>query len=111
MCGFVGEFLFRNGGKLLEVESMARIGNLLAHRGPDSEGHFHRAPFSFHHRRLAIIDLTSGDQPMVSRDGNLIVVYNGEIYNFKELRGMLLERGHEFDTNTDTEILVHRYEE
>ena len=112
MCGFFGEFLFDNSrDEPLRLEKLREIGNLLAHRGPDGEGVSRGEYFAFHHRRLAIIDIESEPQPMESRDKNIVLIYNGEVYNFKELRKDLIEKGHRFKTNTDTEVLIHGYEE
>jgi asparagine synthase (glutamine-hydrolysing) len=87
------------------------MGHAIAHRGPDAEG-FHREPgLGLIHRRLSIIDLGGGAQPLGNEDGSVQVVFNGEIYNFQELRRRLEFQGHRFRTNSDTEVLVHLYEE
>ena len=83
----------------------------LVHRGPDGEGSFWSDEVGLAMRRLAIIDLNSGDQPIFNEDGSICVVYNGEIYNFLELRPELESRGHRFATQSDTEVIVHAYEE
>jgi asparagine synthase (glutamine-hydrolysing) len=86
--------------------------DIVAHRGPDGQGHFAFGPVGLGHRRLSIIDLSdAGHEPMANEDGSVIVVFNGEIYNFKELRAELEGLGHEFHSQTDTEVLVHGYEE
>jgi asparagine synthase (glutamine-hydrolysing) len=83
----------------------------LVHRGPDSFGHFRDGLVALGHRRLSIIDLNTGDQPLGNEDGSVQVVFNGEIYNYRELRGELQSKGHKFATQSDTEVLVHLYEE
>src|SRR6202051_2092989 len=81
------------------------------HRGPDDAGLFVEGAVGLGHRRLSIIDLSGGHQPLANEDGSVTVVYNGEIYNFQELREELLARGHRFKTRSDTEVIVHLYEE
>lgn len=87
------------------------MGDAIAHRGPDAEGFWSEPGIGLVHRRLSIIDLASGDQPIGNEDGSIQVVFNGEIYNFQELRSGLEARGHRFRTRSDTEVLVHLYEE
>lgn len=87
------------------------MGEGIAHRGPDAEGFWNEPGVGLVHRRLSIIDLAGGDQPIANEDGSILVVFNGEIYNFKELRAQLLAKGHQFRTHSDTEVLVHLYEE
>jgi asparagine synthase (glutamine-hydrolysing) len=83
----------------------------LYHRGPDSEGSHVDGPVGIAARRLAIIDLTGGDQPIANEDGTVVVVQNGEIYNYRELMRELERAGHRFRTHCDTEVLVHGYEQ
>ena len=108
MCGIAGTLSF-SGGASREV--LADMSDALAHRGPDSEGKYVDGPVALAARRLAIIDLEGGDQPMTSPDGRITVVQNGEIYNYRELRQHLQRRGHHFRTQSDTEVLIHLYRE
>ena len=110
MCGFVGEFLLDPGAEPTAPERLHRMGETLRHRGPDGVGQESDGWWSLHHRRLAIIDLARGDQPMASPSGDTVVAFNGEIYNFPELREVLRGRGHSFRTATDTEVLLHGYQ-
>jgi asparagine synthase (glutamine-hydrolysing) len=87
------------------------MGDAIAHRGPDAEGFWTDPGLGLVHRRLSIIDLGGGDQPIGNEDGSVQVVFNGEIYNYRDLRADLEKRGHRFRTNSDTEVLVHLYEE
>jgi asparagine synthase (glutamine-hydrolysing) len=116
MCGIVG-FLTTKATDIPESEILRKMRDVLIHRGPDEAGEYIRpldekGPFVFlGHRRLSIIDLTTGHQPLSNEDGTVWVIFNGEIYNFKELREELEDRGHQFRTWSDTEIIVHAYEE
>src|SRR5437868_424539 len=85
--------------------------SMLRHRGPDGEGYFNDGVASLGHRRLAIIDIAGGDQPMANETNDVWVVFNGEIYNHRTLREFLTARGHRFRTKCDTEVIVHAYEE
>jgi asparagine synthase (glutamine-hydrolysing) len=85
--------------------------DVMAQRGPDGEGFYFDSTITLGHRRLSIIDLKTGSQPIYNEDGSIVVVYNGEIYNFRELRTFLEGRGHRFSTASDTEVIVHAYEE
>src|SRR5207248_1119000 len=108
-CGIAGIVRW-NGASVAEseVEAMA---STMAHRGPDAAGYFAEGGVGIGMRRLAIIDLSPlGQQPMANEDGQVQVVYNGEIYNFRELREGLRAEGHVFRSTTDTEVLVHGYE-
>ena len=106
MCGIVG-FI----DKKLEKQVLEAMMEKIAHRGPDGSGIYLDDIVALGHCRLSIIDAEGGAQPMKNEDGNLICVFNGEIYNFKELRKELEEMGHVFATNSDTEVLLHGYEE
>ena len=110
MCGIAGQFAL-NGGKA-DAALVGAMAQRLAHRGPDGEGSFFSGPVGLAHRRLAIIDLSDeGRQPMGNEDGSLQVVFNGEIYNYRELREELAALGHRFASATDTEVILHAYEE
>ncbi len=107
MCGIAG-FVSQEKNKKKILKAMC---DRIIHRGPDGEGYYTDENVALGHRRLAIIDLDLGSQPMFNEDQNIIVVFNGEIYNYIELRAQLKKRGHKFATNSDTEVLVHGYEE
>jgi asparagine synthase (glutamine-hydrolysing) len=108
MCGIAGILNFQDK---VERSSLERASRLMAHRGPDDEGYFIEGPVGLVHRRLSIIDLDGGTQPMFNEDQSLVVVYNGEIYNFIDLRSELKAEGHIFSTSSDTEIILHAFEE
>ena len=110
MCGIAG-VLYAESGRSVSASLLTDMGNAIAHRGPDGEGTFRSGPVGLVHRRLAIIDLEGGRQPLSNEDESIHVVFNGEIYNYQELREKLVARGHIFRTNSDTEVLVHLYEE
>ena len=107
MCGIVGFVGARENAQTILQAMMDRI----AHRGPDGQGQFLEGPVALGQRRLSIIDLDGGKQPMYNEDGNLVVVFNGEIYNFQALTAELQAAGHTFATRSDTEVLLHGYEE
>lgn len=110
MCGICGKLNFdnANGVSGAVLKSMA---DAIEHRGPDDEGFYRSGPVGFGFRRLSIIDLNTGHQPISNEDGTIWIVFNGEIYNYRELRQELKARGHVFATQTDTEVIVHLYEE
>lgn len=106
MCGIVGLVTKK------EKENTIKLMNdRIKHRGPDGDGYFIDGDVALGHRRLSIIDLSSGDQPMFNEDGSVVTVFNGEIYNYQELKEELIALGHDFKTKSDTEVLVHGYEE
>jgi asparagine synthase (glutamine-hydrolysing) len=110
VCGICGKLNFDRGASVSPalVKSMA---DAIYHRGPDDEGYYVSGPVGFGFRRLSIIDLNTGHQPIGNEDGTVWIVFNGEIYNYQELRQNLQARGHIFKTQTDTEVIVHLYEE
>jgi len=110
MCGIAGAFAY-GGGPRIDEDVLRGMTDRLAHRGPDDEGFFRDADVALGFRRLSIIDLTSGHQPIHNEDESVWTILNGEIYNYKELRCALVKKGHAFYTNTDTEVLVHLYED
>ena len=116
MCGIAG-FLTLKVSDIPDYEILRRMREILAHRGPDDLGEYIRplddqGPFVFFgHRRLSIIDLSGGHQPLSNEDETVWVIFNGEIYNFKELRSELESLGHQFKTSSDTEVIAHAYEE
>ena len=108
MCGLAG--IIDLGGEPVAHETVKRMTDAIAHRGPDGEGHWVDGEMALGHRRLAIIDLSPGGrQPMLTPDGELAIVYNGEIYNFQELRAELQTLGHRFVSASDTEVLLEAY--
>ncbi len=110
MCGIAGFA----GMSVTGDDALARVREMCAailHRGPDSDGYFVQGPVAMGMRRLSIIDVRGGDQPIANEDGTVTVVFNGEIYNHHELRAHLRTKGHRFRTHADTEVLVHLYEE
>ena len=110
MCGIVGNVLARTD-RTPDLAVLKRMNDRIAHRGPDDEGFLVQGPAGLGMRRLKIIDLTTGHQPMAGEEGRVSVVFNGEIYNYRELRENLGARGHAFTTRSDTEVIVHGYEE
>jgi asparagine synthase (glutamine-hydrolysing) len=110
MCGICGK-LNLDSEEPVGEELLAAMTDSLHHRGPDGRGLYRWGPVGLGHRRLSIIDLNTGDQPISNENGNVWVVYNGEIYNFQELRRELEGRGHRFRTTSDTEVIVHLYED
>ena len=109
MCGIAG--MIGREGETITPEQIRHMTNTIVHRGPDDEGIHVRRNVGLGMRRLSIIDLSGGHQPIYNEDGTVAVVFNGEIYNFLELRDELLSRGHKLRTHSDTEVIVHLYEE
>src|SRR5438128_2593076 len=108
MCGIVGKV---SHDQPVDRRLIAQMCEVIAHRGPDSQGLFIDRNVGLGVQRLAVIDLETGDQPVVNEDGSVVVVLNGEIYNYLELRDSLVSSGHRFSTRSDTEVIAHLYEE
>ncbi|GEM_PF-78473 len=102
ICGFTG---------INNIEVLKKMTEVISHRGPDSEGYYFDDGINLGVRRLKIIDLIRGDQPIFNEDKSVVMIFNGEIYNYLELREILESKGHKFYTNTDTEVIVHLYED
>src|SRR4029453_1233766 len=107
MCGIVG--IVRNDGKPVDEALLARMNEAIRHRGPDEDGFYVNGSVCLAMRRLAIIDLKSGQQPMHNQDRTAWIVFNGEIYNYRELRDKLEKPGHTFYPNNDIEAIVTPY--
>ena len=110
MCGIVGIVLF-DPRETVDGARLRRMADALRHRGPDGEGQWIEGPVGLGHRRLAIVDVSGGAQPMTNEDGRLIIVHNGETYNHPSLRPELEAMGHRYRTRSDTETILHLYEE
>ncbi len=108
LCGFTGEILAPNSGRQETIQTMT---DQITHRGPDSSGFFVSDDIAMGFRRLSIIDLDAGNQPIYNEDKTLVLTFNGEIYNYRELREELLSKGHQFTTQSDSEVLIHGFEE
>ena len=109
MCGFVG---FKNTPEVASPENVIKaMADRIIHRGPDDADYYVDGDVSLGFRRLSIIDLEGGRQPLLNEDGTKVLVFNGEIYNFQSLREDLLQKGHVFKTRTDSETILHGYEE
>src|SRR5260370_4831912 len=110
MCGICGQFNFARHDPV-EPETIRRMTQTMVHRGPDDDGYFVSRSLGLGFRRLSIIDLAGGHQPMSDAGKTVWVILNGEIYNFKELRTELEQLGHVFQTRSDTEVIIHSYKE
>ena len=110
MCGIIGVIKIDN--KPIDSDLLVRMRDRMVHRGPDDAGIYVQGPVGLAHRRLSIIDLTlAGHQPMLSDDGTIALVFNGEIFNYFELRQELIRKGHHFRSTSDTEVIIHQYQE
>jgi len=110
MCGITGQFNY-SSGEPVDSDVVRRMARSIAHRGPDDEGFFIAGPLGLGFRRLSIIDLAGGHQPMSDAEETVWIIFNGEIYNYRELRAELRSKGHRFRTNSDTEVIIHGYKE
>lgn len=110
MCGICGKLEFDLEAKV-EPDLLKQMADAIFHRGPDDDGYYVKGPIGLGFRRLSIIDLSGGHQPLANEDDSIWIVFNGEIYNYQELRAQLLAKGHVFKTQSDTEVIVHLYEE
>lgn len=109
MCGFAG--FTGKQSKEEKKKIIKEMADMIIHRGPDSEGYYINDNVALGFRRLSIIDLDNGSQPIYNEDKSMVIVFNGEIYNYQEIKEELLKKGHKFKTNTDTEVILHGYEE
>jgi asparagine synthase (glutamine-hydrolysing) len=110
VCGISG-FVYRDPGRPVNEKMLSAMTDILRHRGPDGEGFYKGPGAGLGFRRLSIIDLETGGQPIANEDGSLVLVCNGEIYNYIELRNLLIQKGHFFQTESDVEVILHLYEE
>jgi asparagine synthase (glutamine-hydrolysing) len=109
MCGICG--IFEPGGTVVQQSTLKKMADTIRHRGPDDEGFYACGPIGLGHRRLSIIDVAGGHQPLSNEDGSVWIAFNGEIYNFEDLNRRFLSHGHRLKTRSDTETIVHLYEE
>src|SRR5690349_21808986 len=110
MCGIAGIFHSDSGARV-DAAQLQRMVSVLRHRGPDDEGLYVQGAVGLGARRLRVIDLAGGRQPLFNADRTTAVVFNGEIYNFRELRTALAAAGHRFETQSDTEVILRAYDE
>src|SRR6516225_9972628 len=109
MCGIAG--IIKTDGTTPDRQRLAAMLGAIAHRGPDAQGFLFDGPAGLAHARLSIIDLEGGAQPMSIAGGALSITFNGEIFNYIELRDELVKKGHKFSTRSDTEVILHLYQE
>src|SRR5215831_13788992 len=110
MCGITGIFDL-NGAAPIDRELLVRMTDRIRHRGPDDSGYHFEPGVGLGHRRLSIIDVSGGHQPLGNEDDSVMIIFNGELYNFQELASELIAAGHKFRTRSDTEVIVHAWEE
>ena len=110
MCGFVG-YVNAENDKETNQKIIKAMADRIIHRGPDQDDYYVDSEVSLGFRRLSIIDLDGGSQPITNEGGSRVIVFNGEIYNYQEIREELIEKGHIFKTKTDTEVILHGFEE
>jgi asparagine synthase (glutamine-hydrolysing) len=110
MCGICGIYHYGNDGPVSEA-TLRRMTDVIAHRGPDDDGFYLNGRVGLGHRRLSIIDVAGGHQPIFNEDGTVAIIFNGEVYNYRELAALVEARGHQLRTRSDTETIVHLYEE
>src|SRR5688572_14920618 len=111
MCGINGIAYSKKSGRTVDRELLVRMRDRIAYRGPDDAGVFIYANVGLGHRRLSIVDLSTGDQPMFNGDRSCVIVYNGEVYNHADHRNDLIDRGYAYHSTSDTETILHLYEE
>src|SRR5689334_22477001 len=109
MCGIVG--VVSSNGQTVEAERLGAMVQMLDHRGPDDRGCYVEPQAALGHTRLSVVDVAGGRQPLSNEDGSIWVTFNGEVFNHRELRAELVAKGHRFRTQSDTEVLVHLYED
>ena len=110
MCGICGQIKIASD-EPVDQQTIRRMAQTIFHRGPDDDGYFFDGPVGLGFRRLSIIDLSGGHQPMADAEESVWIVFNGEIYNYQELRAELESHGHKFRTNSDTEVIIHGYKQ
>lgn len=111
MCGINGIAFTTRSGKSVRETDLLAMRDVIEHRGPDGSGIYIDSNVGLGHRRLSIVDLATGDQPMFNADRSRVIVYNGEVYNHSDHRGDLIERGYKYASTSDTETILHLYEE
>src|SRR3954453_10857831 len=109
MCGIAG--IANTHNRPADKGVLDAMSRAIFHRGPDDAGEYVDGPVALASRRLSIIDLAGGKQPITNEDGSIVIVFNGEVYNYRELTQELVGKGHSFRTRSDTEAMVHAYEE